>query len=302
MSGNIGPCLSDNVSVSISVISDLNPLAARFYPSPLITSRNIITRPTSNFINVISASWSHVQMKETAKKLNPLAPCFEKLLRTNDENSMFGYILNPSAPVFCITNSLESEGNDNSIMSTMDTTPLVLEIGTPDVSIETVLSDDDDLESLPTLSDNESVSELIEQVPNPADLSASQISNPATADDVIDLGMPQNIVKSLRQKNIDRIIIGHLNVNSIPNKIELLGDLIRGQIDIFLVSETKLNKSFPTAQFVLEGFADPPCRLDRNIHGGGLLLYTRDDITIKPLKLFSTGIECIVLEVSIAKK
>ena len=58
VSGNIGPCLSDKVSVSISVISDLNPLAARFYPSPLITSRNIITRPTSNFINVISASWS----------------------------------------------------------------------------------------------------------------------------------------------------------------------------------------------------------------------------------------------------
>ena len=81
-----------------------------------------------------------------------------------------------------------------------------------------------------------------------------------------------------------------------------MGDLIRGQVDILLVSETKLNKSFPPAQFALEGFADPPCRLDRNIHGGGLLLYIRDDITIKPLKLVSTGIECIILEVSIAKK
>ena len=36
--------------------------------------------------------------------------------------------------------------------------------------------------------------------------------------------------------------------------------------------------------------------------GGGLLLYIRDDVTVKPLSLVSTGIECIILELSIAKK
>ena len=52
----------------------------------------------------------------------------------------------------------------------------------------------------------------------------------------------------------------------------------------------------------MDGYADPPCRLDRSVSGGGLLLYTRDDITIKPLSLVSTGIECIILELSISKK
>ena len=135
-------------------------------------------------------------------------------------------------PFFCVRNSLASEENENS-MSTMDITPFVLEIGTPDVSFEIVLSDDDQ-ESLPILSDNVSVSELIEQVSNLAELSPNQITSSAPAEDVIDQEPPKNVLKSLRQKNIDRIIIGSLNVNSIPNKIELLGDLIQGQVDILL--------------------------------------------------------------------
>ena len=36
-----------------------------------------------------------------------------------------------------------------------------------------------------------------------------------------DPDLPQNILQSLRLKNCDRIIIGHLNINSIPNKFGL---------------------------------------------------------------------------------
>jgi hypothetical protein len=235
----------------------LNPLANCFSPN---RTRSSDPSPSGTSINFITG-------QEIANKLNPLAPCFEPLLTTSNQISTFGNTLNPNAPVFCVRNSLASEENENS-MSTLDITPFILEIGTPDVSFEIVLSDDDQ-ESLPSLSDNGLVSELIEQVPNP-ELSHDQITSLAPAEAFIDQESPKSVLKSLRQKNIDRIIIGSLNVNSIPNKIELLGDLIRGQVDIFLVSETKLNKSFPPAQFALEGFADPPCRLDGNIHGGGL--------------------------------
>ena len=69
---------------------------------------------------------------------------------------------------------------------------------------------------------------------------------------------PQNFLQSLRVKNVDRILIGHLNVNSIPNKIELVSDLIQDRIDIFLISETKIDKSFPNAQFEINGFSPPP--------------------------------------------
>ena len=83
---------------------------------------------------------------------------------------------------------------------------------------------------------------------------------------------PQELLQSIRLKNIDRIIIGHLNINSIRNKIEILNDIIQDKIDVFLVSETKIDKTFPTAQFYLNGF-ETPHRLDRTAEGGGLLLY-----------------------------
>ncbi len=110
-----------------------------------------------------------------------------------------------------------------------------------------------------------------------------------------------HFLQSLRLKNMDRIIFGHLNVNSIRNKIECLNDIIHDRIDILLVSETKIDNSFPKFQFRLDGYADP-YRLDRNASGGGLLLYIREDITSKPLSLISSGIECIISEVTISKK
>ncbi len=67
------------------------------------------------------------------------------------------------------------------------------------------------------------------------------------------------------------------------------------------MSETKIDGSFPPAQFHINGFANPT-RLDRTAHGGGLLLYIRDDITSKPLVLVSKGIECIIQEFTISKR
>ena len=92
-----------------------------------------------------------------------------------------------------------------------------------------------------------------------------------------------NELKEIRVKNLNRLIFGHLNINSLRNKIELLTDQIRGNIDVLLISETKLDNSFPTSQFTIEGY-NSPFRLDRNKDGGGLMLYVRDDIPAKQLK------------------
>ena len=56
------------------------------------------------------------------------------------------------------------------------------------------------------------------------------------------------------------------------SKIEFLKEIIGNNIDILLVSETKLNHTFPIRQFLIEGY-QIPIRVDRNDHGGGLLLY-----------------------------
>ena len=57
---------------------------------------------------------------------------------------------------------------------------------------------------------------------------------------------------------------------------------------MFLISETKLDDSFPTAQFLIEGFGTP-FRQDRNSKGGTLLLYIREDITSKRLSCKAKG-------------
>ena len=52
-------------------------------------------------------------------------------------------------------------------------------------------------------------------------------------------------LKSLKAKNINKIIFGHLNINSVRNKIDGVRYIIGNNIDIFLISETKLNETFP---------------------------------------------------------
>ena len=52
-------------------------------------------------------------------------------------------------------------------------------------------------------------------------------------------------------------------------------------IDIFLISDTKLN--VPLVQFKIEGFTTP-YRYDRNDKGGDLLLYVREVIPSRSLQ------------------
>ena len=47
-------------------------------------------------------------------------------------------------------------------------------------------------------------------------------------------------------------------------------------MDILLILETKVDSSFPTAQFLIDGFTT--YRRYRNRNGGGVLLYIREDI------------------------
>ena len=63
----------------------------------------------------------------------------------------------------------------------------------------------------------------------------------------------------------------------------MLKEVVGNKIDVLLISETKLDDTFPLNQFILEGFT-PPYRIDRTEHGGGLMLFVREDI---PSKLFS---------------
>ena len=62
--------------------------------------------------------------------------------------------------------------------------------------------------------------------------------------------------------------MGHLNINSIPNKFDGIMDIVGKKLDIFLISETKIDDSFPDAQFFYDGYSTP-YRRDRSLGGGG---------------------------------
>ena len=77
-----------------------------------------------------------------------------------------------------------------------------------------------------------------------------------------------------------------LNIVSIRNKFESLREIVSTNVDILLICDTKLDSSFPRAQFHIHGFAEP-YRFDRNGMGGKILLYIRGDI---PLRLTESKI------------
>ena len=100
-----------------------------------------------------------------------------------------------------------------------------------------------------------------------------------------------DISKSLvayREKNKDKVILATLNINSIRNKFSSLTEIISQNIDVLVIQETKIDSSFPEGQFQLPGYKNPYCK-DRDSHGGGVLVYVRDDIPSKEVKTFTIG-------------
>ena len=98
----------------------------------------------------------------------------------------------------------------------------------------------------------------------------------------------------------EKITVAHLNVNLIRNKFDALFFFIDTKIDILLISETKLNDSFASAQFRLKGFCTP-YRLDRNSKGAEFY-QTLMKYSIKVSNGSTCNIETISVEINLNKK
>ena len=68
-----------------------------------------------------------------------------------------------------------------------------------------------------------------------------------------------------------------------------------------MISEKKLNDSFPRDQFFIEGY-HTPFRLDRYGNGGGILLYVRKNIPAKVIHCDFPTSESFYVEISLHKK
>ena len=71
-----------------------------------------------------------------------------------------------------------------------------------------------------------------------------------------------------------------------------------------MISETKIDDTFPLTQFCVESYSIS-YRLDRTCKGGGLLLYARDDVLSKQIKLEfieNEAFEGFFVEIALGKK
>ena len=94
---------------------------------------------------------------------------------------------------------------------------------------------------------------------------------------------PRNTVEhlnELRLKHKNKLVICHLNINSLSNKFDQLKLIIKNKGDILVITETKLDSSFPYSQFTIDGFRQP-YRLDRNKYGRGVMIFESEDIPSK---------------------
>ena len=80
------------------------------------------------------------------------------------------------------------------------------------------------------------------------------------------------ILKKIRVDNLNNVIVGHLNVNSFPSKLDAIKTVIPGNVDIMIFSETKLDSSYTMFQLLIDGFSKP-FRLDGDCNGGGVLIF-----------------------------
>ena len=76
-------------------------------------------------------------------------------------------------------------------------------------------------------------------------------------------------MKSIRQENTNKLVFAHIYVNSLRNKFELIVDQVKRNIDALMITETKIDDSFPIGNFLIGGFSKP-YKLDCDSLVGGV--------------------------------
>ena len=108
-------------------------------------------------------------------------------------------------------------------------------------------------------------------------------------------------LKSVPRKNLHQIIFDHLNINSLKNEFDALVDQIKENVDSLVISETKLDESFPESQFQIPGFTSP-FQWDQNEFGRQIMVFVREDIPSKVISKETLSIEGMFIELNFRKK
>ena len=112
-----------------------------------------------------------------------------------------------------------------------------------------------------------------------------------------------DIVMKTRKTYEKNPIIGYVNLSSLRTKMLNLKEILhKAPIDILCIDETKLDETFPDAQFMIENYQFSPFRRDRNRKGGGKMFFVRKELLVKRLENFETkSTEAFCIELLISK-
>ena len=80
---------------------------------------------------------------------------------------------------------------------------------------------------------------------------------------------PFSTIKNLWLCNVNSVVIGNLDIDSLHIKFNQLEELVLKYVDILVLTETKLD-------FIWWILCEP-FRIDRKRSGGGVIIYVRDD-------------------------
>ena len=108
-------------------------------------------------------------------------------------------------------------------------------------------------------------------------------------------------IKQQRIEHAKNTIICHLNINSIRNKFDTLDEIVKA-FDVFLISESSLDNTFPINQFIIRSYK--VFRRNLNRFRGGLRLYVNEKIPCKPLTdhLVFSDLELMAFELHQSKR
>ena len=85
------------------------------------------------------------------------------------------------------------------------------------------------------------------------------------------------VSSSLCRRNLNRVILAQVNINSLPNKFDILAEGIKMKVDVLIISETKPDETFPSRQFYIEGLTDLADLIETSLGVYIYLVYVKGD-------------------------
>ena len=109
-------------------------------------------------------------------------------------------------------------------------------------------------------------------------------------------------LQKIKNRHLNNPVLTHLNINSLRHKIIDLREILNYTgIDFISLSETKLDDTFPDAQFTTDNYIS--FRGDRNQYGGGLFTFVKKGLLPnRKQDLESKLIEILSVEITVKKR